>query len=47
MKTGDAPSPLPTIDLLSLDGAASEVPKNATAFRRRYKPFMVAIEANW
>lgn len=42
-----APSGLSTIDIWWLDGAVADVPKDATAFWHRDKPFMVTFEANW
>ena len=42
-----APSALSTIDVWHLGGAVSDVPKDATAFWHRDKPYMVNFEANW
>ncbi|WP_435346740.1 FAD-binding oxidoreductase [Haloarchaeobius sp. HRN-SO-5] len=42
-----APSALSTIDLWHLGGAIADVPKDATAFWHRDKPFMLNFEANW
>jgi FAD/FMN-containing dehydrogenase len=44
---GSAPSPLSTVDLWHLDGAVSEIPRDATAFWHRDKPYMITFEANW
>ncbi|KYH27835.1 glycolate oxidase subunit GlcD [Halalkalicoccus paucihalophilus] len=41
------PSPLSTVDLWHLDGAVSEIPRDATAFWHRDKPYMITFEANW
>ncbi len=45
--TEAAPSPLSTIDLWHLGGAVADVPKDATAFWHRDKPYMLNFEANW
>lgn len=42
-----SPSPLSTVDLWHLDGAVGEVPRDATAFWHRDKPYMITFEANW
>jgi FAD/FMN-containing dehydrogenase len=42
-----APSALSTVDLWWLGGAVAEVPRDATAFWHRDRPFMVTFEANW
>ncbi|WP_306060359.1 FAD-binding oxidoreductase [Natronococcus wangiae] len=42
-----APSALSTIDLWHLGGAVAEVPRDATAFWHRDKPYMLTFEANW
>ena len=42
-----APSSLSTVDLWHLEGAVGDVPKDATAFWHRDKPFMLTFEANW
>ncbi|RXK50564.1 FAD-binding oxidoreductase [Halorientalis pallida] len=45
--TETAPSPLSTIDVWQLGGAVADVPRDATAFCHRDKPFMCNFEANW
>ncbi|WP_336001428.1 FAD-binding oxidoreductase [Halorientalis halophila] len=45
--TESAPSPLSTIDVWHLGGAVADVPREATAFWHRDKPFMCNFEANW
>lgn len=42
-----APSKLSTVDLWHLGGAISDVPRDATAFWHRDKPYMLNFEANW
>jgi FAD/FMN-containing dehydrogenase len=42
-----APSALSTVDLWHLGGAVADVPRDATAFWHRDKPYMVTFEANW
>ena len=42
-----APSELSTVDVWFLGGAVADVPRDATAFWHRDKPFMVTFEANW
>ena len=42
-----APSALSTVDIWHLEGAASEVPRDGTAFWHRDKPYMLNFEANW
>lgn len=42
-----APSLLSTVDIWHLGGAIGEVPREATAFWHRDKPYMVTFEANW
>ena len=42
-----APSTLSTVDLWQLGGAVSDIPKDATAFWHRDKPYMLNFEANW
>ncbi|WP_331235734.1 FAD-binding oxidoreductase [Natronorarus salvus] len=43
----DAPSSLSTIDIWLLGGAVADVPREATAFWHREKPYMINFEANW
>ncbi|WP_440991975.1 FAD-binding oxidoreductase [Haloarchaeobius baliensis] len=43
----EAPSALSTIDLWSLGAAVADVPRDATAFWHRDKPYMLNFEANW
>lgn len=45
--TESAPSALSTVDVWHLEGAASEVTQDATAFWHRDKPYMLNFEANW
>jgi hypothetical protein len=45
--TESAPSERSTIDVWHLGGAVSDVPRDATAFWHRDKPFMLNFEANW
>ncbi|WP_265109028.1 FAD-binding oxidoreductase [Halosolutus halophilus] len=45
--TESAPSALSTVDLWHLGGAVAEVPRDATAFWHRDKPYMLTFEANW
>ncbi|MFA9462165.1 FAD-binding oxidoreductase [Thiohalorhabdus sp. Cl-TMA] len=42
-----SPSKLTTLDVWQLGGALSEVPREATAFWHRDKPYMLTFEANW
>ena len=42
-----APSALSTVDLWHLGGAVADVPREATAYWHRDKPYMVNFEANW
>jgi FAD/FMN-containing dehydrogenase len=42
-----APSPLSTIDCWHLGDAVADVPRDATAFWHRDKPYMLTVEANW
>ncbi|TMT86730.1 FAD-binding oxidoreductase [Haloterrigena sp. H1] len=41
------PSALSTIDIWHLGDAVADVPKDATAFWHRDKPYMLTVEANW
>ena len=43
----DAPSDHSTIDIWHLGGAISRVIPDATAFRTRYAPYMIGVEANY
>ncbi|PGF17641.1 FAD-linked oxidase [Natrinema sp. CBA1119] len=45
--TDSAPSALSTIDCWHLGGAVADVPRDATAFWHRDKPYMLTVEANW
>ncbi|WP_226041878.1 FAD-binding oxidoreductase [Natrinema sp. DC36] len=42
-----APSGLSTIDCWHLGDAVADVPRDATAFWHRDKPYMLTVEANW
>ncbi|WP_254764084.1 FAD-binding oxidoreductase [Natrinema marinum] len=42
-----APSALSTIDCWHLGDAVADVPRDATAFWHRDKPYMLTVEANW
>ncbi|QLG47820.1 FAD-binding oxidoreductase [Natrinema halophilum] len=41
------PSALSTIDIWHLGDAVADVPRDATAFWHRDKPYMLTVEANW
>ncbi|MDS0478017.1 FAD-binding oxidoreductase [Natrinema sp. 1APR25-10V2] len=41
------PSALSTIDVWHLGDAVADVPRDATAFWHRDKPYMLTVEANW
>ncbi|MFC6768097.1 BBE domain-containing protein, partial [Natrinema soli] len=45
--TDSAPSALSTIDCWHLGDAVADVPRDATAFWHRDKPYMLTVEANW
>jgi FAD/FMN-containing dehydrogenase len=45
--TNNRPSPISSIDVWMLGGAASRAPASETAFCRRDAPYMLGIEANW